>query len=342
MRSGYAARPRGPRRCWRQPASAPAASTSACTGPPTSSRAGSLPKAKVYLLYRDRDFDFGADLPPGHADLIQDLELTTLLQAMAAGEKFLFEVSVKVLLAGLNDPEAIRYRQRVLTDCLAQPEVIREMYAVAAGAVEDKRPLWYYGSKYQSPSSNLSGAVAHLEAFVARLRQLRKIADDNIWKVRSDGMRTLFATLQRELDDEYFDEISFHLKQLRFRAGVLISAELEQDNSGIGFVLRTPGRRSDPGGPHQPGNQPGRQRGGPVGRPYRQLLHYAARRGPGVLRQPPVRLRRKLSPPAGHLHPLPQGRAPARRAPQLQARRQSAASDQLRRGPVLPARCLAG
>ena len=54
-------------------------------------------------------------------------------------------------------------------------------------------------------------------------------------------MRTLFATLQRELDDGYFEEISYHLKQLRFRAGVLISAELDRDNSGINFVLRAPG-----------------------------------------------------------------------------------------------------
>ena len=75
----------------------------------------------------------------------------------------------------------------------------------------------------------------------ARLRQLRQIADDHAGKFRSDGLRTLFATLHRELDDEYFQEISDHLKQLRFRAGVLISAELDRDNSGIGFVLRAPG-----------------------------------------------------------------------------------------------------
>jgi DNA mismatch repair ATPase MutS len=196
---------------------------------------------KVYLLHQDRDFDAGASLPPGHEDLIQDLELTTLLRAMAAGDKFLLETSVKVLLASLHDPEAIGYRQRVLADCLAQPEVIREMYAVAVGALEDKRHLWLYGGTYQTPSSNLSGAVNHLEAYVARLRQLRKIADEHAGKFRSDGMRTLFATLQRELDDEYFEEISFHLKQLRFRAGVLISAELDRDNSGIGFVLRASG-----------------------------------------------------------------------------------------------------
>ena len=116
------------------------------------------------------------------------------------------------------------------------------MYAVAVGALEDKRHLWGgYGGTYQTPSSNLSGAVSHLEAYVARLRQLRQIADDHAGKFRSDGLRTLFATLQRDLDDEYFEEISYHLKQLRFRAGVLISAELDRDNSGIGFVLRAPG-----------------------------------------------------------------------------------------------------
>jgi hypothetical protein len=195
---------------------------------------------KAYLLYRDRDFDFGAALPPGHEDLIQDLELITLLQAMAAGDKFLYDASAKVVLASLDDPEAIRYRQQILADGLAQPEVIREMYAVAVGAREDRRKLWHYGGTYQTPASNLSGAVAHLEAYVARLRQLRKIADDHSGDFRSDGMRTLVATLQRELDDEYFDEISFHLKQLRFRAGVLIGAELDRDNSGIGFVLRSP------------------------------------------------------------------------------------------------------
>jgi MutS domain V len=195
---------------------------------------------KVYLLFRDRDFEWGAALPPGHEDLIQDLELTTLLQAMAAGDKFLFEVSAQVLLASLPDPEAIRYRQRVLADCLAQPEVIRQMYAVAVGALQDKRQLWYYGGTYQTPSSNLSGAVGHLEAYVARLRQLREIADAEAGAFRSDGMRALFATLQRELDDEYFEEISFHLKQLRFRAGPLISAQLDRDNSGTDLVLRAP------------------------------------------------------------------------------------------------------
>jgi len=203
---------------------------------------------KAHLLYEAQDFDFEAGLPPGHEAVIQDLELTTLLQAMASGDKFLAEVSTKVLLASLLDPQAIRYRQQVLADCLAEPEVIREMYAVAVGVLQDKRTRWWggYGGSYQSPSSNLSGAVGHLEGYVARLRQLRKIADDHAGKFRAQGMKTLFATLQRELDDEYFEEISYHLKQLRFRAGVLISAGLARDNSGINFVLRAAGDARQP------------------------------------------------------------------------------------------------
>jgi hypothetical protein len=203
---------------------------------------------KVHLLYENQDFDFEAGPPPGHEAVIADLELTTLLRAMAAGDQYLAEVSRKVLLASLHDRGAIRYRQRVLADCLAQPEVIREMYAVAVGALEDKRHMWWggYGGSFASPSTNLSGAVQHLDAYVARLRQLRKIADDHAGKFQSGGLRALFATLQRELDDEYFEQISYHLRQLRFRTGVLISAELDRDNSGINFVLRAPGNGRRP------------------------------------------------------------------------------------------------
>jgi hypothetical protein len=199
---------------------------------------------KVHLLYPARDFDFTSGPPSGHEDLIQDLELETLLAAMSSGDRFLYGVSAKVLLTCLDDTEEIRYRQQVLADCLAQPDVIRQVYAVAVGAMEDKRHMWLgsYGGSYQDASSNLSGAVSHLEAYVARLRQLRQITDEHAGKFNSDGLRALFATLQRELDDEYFEEISYQLKQLRFRAGVLISAGLDRDNSGTGFALRAPTR----------------------------------------------------------------------------------------------------
>ena len=196
---------------------------------------------KAHLLHEDQDFDLAAGLPPGHEDLIQDLELDTLLDAMALGDRFLFEISQKVMLASLSDPEAIRYRQRVLADCIAEPDVIREMYGIAVAALQDKRGMW--GFSYLQPHSVLSGAVTQLEALAVRLRQLREVADRHAGKFRSEGLTTLFRTLQHELDDDYLETLDRHLKQLRFRSGELISAQLGRDNSGINFVLRAGGPR---------------------------------------------------------------------------------------------------
>ncbi len=193
---------------------------------------------KCYLLYQDRDFDFGGELPAGSGELVQDLELATLLGAMAGGDKFLYEMSQKVLLASLTDPAAIGYRQAVLADCIAEPDVVRQVYDVAVGALADKRSVWGFYSS-QNPSSILTGAVGQLEVLIARLRQLRRIADEHGGKLSSDGLMAFFRTVQAELDDEYFETLRRHLKQLRFPGGELMSAQLDRDNSGIGYVLRS-------------------------------------------------------------------------------------------------------
>ena len=93
-------------------------------------------------MYRDRDFDLQAGLPPHEAALTQDLELDTLFAAMAAGDKFLLEVAQKAVLTSLDEPEAILYRQHVLADCLDRPAIVREMYAIAVEAFECERKVW--------------------------------------------------------------------------------------------------------------------------------------------------------------------------------------------------------
>jgi hypothetical protein len=193
---------------------------------------------KAHLLYPDRDFDVAAGLPPGSEDLIQDLELGILLRAMAGGDDFLLDTSTRVMLAGLTEPDAIRYRQQVLADCLAEPEIIRSMYAITVAALQDKRRAWGFFSS-QFPTSILSGAINQLEVLIVRLRELRQLADEHVAKFRSRGLTALLQTLQLELDDDYFETLNHHLRQLRFRNGELMSARLDRDNSGIDYVLRS-------------------------------------------------------------------------------------------------------
>jgi MutS domain V len=193
---------------------------------------------KAHLLFEDQDFDFTAGLPAGSEDLIQDLELGTVLGAMAGGDKFLRDVSTRVLLASLTDAEAIGYRQAILADCIARPDIIRQMYGIAVGALEDKRRAWGFWSS-QHPASILSGAVSQLDVLIVRLRELRQVADQQASEFSAAGLTALLRSLQRDLDDDYFTTLSGHLKQLRFRGGELMSAQLGRDNSGIDYVLRS-------------------------------------------------------------------------------------------------------
>ncbi len=193
---------------------------------------------KAHLLYVNQDFDFGAELPSNHEDLVQDLELSALLQTMAGGDPYLYDVALRVMLRGLDGREAIRYRQAVLADCMAQPDVVRSMYAVATAALDDRRSVWGLSSRF--PRSILAGAIGQLEALVARLKELRKIADDHGTRFRSAGFTALFSSLQQDLDDEYFQTVNRHLRQLRFRGGIVLSAQLGRDNSGVAHVLRAP------------------------------------------------------------------------------------------------------
>lgn len=192
---------------------------------------------KAFLMYRDRDFDVERKLPWNEQALIQDLELNTLFNAMAPGDKFLVEVAKKAVFTSLTDLDAIRYRQDVLKDCLKNPSVVRGLYATAVQAIEDlKKNYWGFSSR--SPGSILYGAVESLQALVGKLGELGNIADQHGHHFESEGFATFFAMLGKELDDEYFASIRNHLERLKFRDGVLISAGLGKGNKGSGYTLR--------------------------------------------------------------------------------------------------------
>ena len=93
-------------------------------------------------MYRDRDLEAVEGQIPNGADLTQDLELNTLLLAMAQGDEFLCDVARKAVPASLYEPEAILYRQEILLDCQQQPEIVRELYAISVESVEREKKVW--------------------------------------------------------------------------------------------------------------------------------------------------------------------------------------------------------
>lgn len=189
----------------------------------------------VFLMYPDRDFEPAQKVVPD--DVAQDLELSTLFEAMAQGDRFLLKVARQAVLSSLDSPDTIRYRQEILRDCLEHPEVVREIYRIPILSKENKQRHWM-GIFSRYPSSVLSGAREMLEMFVGLLKTLRQIADEHAEQFESRGFRRFFAMIQRELDDDYFAVVEDHLEELKFRSGVLISAELGRGNEGANYVLR--------------------------------------------------------------------------------------------------------
>jgi hypothetical protein len=229
---------------------------------------------KVFLLHRDRDFDvkpelrdpifdamvsgklFGianvkrdrqsgaAPAPPTSDDVLtQDLELHTLWNVMAAGDEFLFETAKRALLSTLSEPEAIEYRQGVLADCLAQPAVVRQIYALAIEALENERQA---GVSWRTdrPDSILRRSVQILTLQVNVLKRLRQVAEEHAPTFRSEGFTRFFAMLEAELANDYLPTVEQHLRELEFKRGVLQSAAPAKGNKARRYTVhKSPQRR---------------------------------------------------------------------------------------------------
>jgi MutS domain V len=194
---------------------------------------------KAYLLYQERDLDMCQEAVWNEAELVQDLELNTLYQAMAQGDAFVYDVTKRVVPASSIKLDEIIYRQAVLSDCIFFEAVVRQIYAIAIEGIETKRKC-YYGVFSGSPSSVLHGARDLIQQFVGVLKKLRDVADTQAAQFQSEGFDQFFSMIQRELTDEYFVTIQRCLKELRFNHGLLISAGLGQGDKGIHYVLRKP------------------------------------------------------------------------------------------------------
>ena len=214
---------------------------------------------KAFLMFRDRDFDpqqiltkrenkfngLETDellklqqlLPWNEKALIQDLGLDNLFNALARGDNFLYETAQVTVLSSITDVDIILYRQNILRDCLKHKVVVRDIYNLIVETIEKEKADRWWGLSSKFPSSILYQAVGKLRIFFEMLKKLRTIADQNLELFESEGFVNLFESLSRELSDDYLVQIDYHLRQLKFDDGILISAKLGKGNKGTNYIL---------------------------------------------------------------------------------------------------------
>ncbi|MFN3284706.1 MAG: MutS-related protein [bacterium] len=222
---------------------------------------------RPHLLYPDRDFDWrwalhaatfraglraghrtappagfdpSAGLPPNADDLVRDLGLFPLLEAMAGEDDLVFEVSRRLLLeATCADPSVVAYRQAVLADCMDSPDAVLELYDISVEALDQLKGR-YLGVLARYPDWVLRESVGTLTALSGSLRRLKSAADRHAPRFRSEGWRRFFAALHRDLEESYLAELQHHLALLRRPHGLLWSARLGPANKPTDFLLHPP------------------------------------------------------------------------------------------------------
>lgn len=199
---------------------------------------------RVLLVHPERPLRDLPQPPSNAQDLVDDLGLAPLFSAMAGGDRFVLDVSLRVVLASLTDAASVRYRQDVLRDCIAHPDLMRELYGLAVEFAEAKRKQWLWVSpSFSSASTILATAQRMLATSLDLLKRLRSIAERAAGQVESEGLRRFFAMLLAELDDEYLALLDRHVSALAFPRGVLLRAQLGAANATEGFTLCEAGGR---------------------------------------------------------------------------------------------------
>jgi MutS domain V len=192
---------------------------------------------KVRLMYADRDFAPDAALPVNEPDLAADLELGTLLDAMAGGDKFLLGIARQGLHSRLVEPAEITYRQHVLADCVAHPGVVRDLYDLAVQAVDADRHVFGFLFR-DSPDTILTRSRQVMALHLTSLHRLADLGAKHASGFASEGFAQFFAMLARELSSDYFAEMESRLAEVELRRGTLMSARLGPGVKGTGYVLR--------------------------------------------------------------------------------------------------------
>ncbi|QDP95992.1 DNA mismatch repair protein MutS [Microlunatus elymi] len=191
---------------------------------------------KVQLMFADRSFPITPYPSLLADDLVQDLQLETIFEAMSGDDRFLYNVVRSALLAPLRSVAEIRHRQQVLNDCIRRPNAIADIYTLAGQAVAAERKI-YVGFVRYHPSLVLHRAINVLSALLPFLDRLHNIAATEVDSVTSPGLSALHRGILADLDDEFFAAARQQLRLLQFPDGVIIGKHLGQANTGVDDLL---------------------------------------------------------------------------------------------------------
>jgi hypothetical protein len=191
---------------------------------------------RVNLLFPDQELRLFKRKGSCQGDVVNDLELQTVIAAMSRGDEVIEEVVRSVLLERKNSIDVILFRQGVLKDAMAEPETFRNIYAIAAEAGQAERQV-FGGLFARTPSARLFRSVRVLKIYLELLRKLRITTLKVESSLASEGMSIFINTISENLGEPYLEQMDEQLNYLSFADGALLGAKLAQHNRGLEYRL---------------------------------------------------------------------------------------------------------
>ena len=146
-------------------------------------------------MFRDADFAVHQPLPANADDLVHDLDLQTLIEAMAQGDDLVRSVSKVALLDGLVSPDDITFRQQVLDDCVRNAQIVRDIYGLALNAVRDQHKMFWFISR-NSPAGMMNQSPQVIAMYMEYLQRLRTLVDEHADKFSLRGLGDTLWSLE--------------------------------------------------------------------------------------------------------------------------------------------------
>lgn len=202
---------------------------------------------RVRLLFADHELAPATEATWPATDLLLDLQLDPVLDAMADGDELVRRVAAQVLLDPLTETGPIAHRQAVLADCEQREDVARQLYAVAGEALEALRHL-YPGFLRRSAEMVVRDAAEVIATLLPYLRTVAGIAQAALdgflpsQRRHWSALQRLFHDLVDELDAACFTDLENQLHRLDFPGGLVVGKRLGTGLAGVGDVLHPPSK----------------------------------------------------------------------------------------------------
>ncbi len=160
---------------------------------------------------------------------LTDIGIEMIIDAMADGDPDIASVANDLFIHAPTDSTVIRWRQEVLIDALAHPQLIRDLDSIARhSAVLERRSS--YATRQQAPFSQLLRSRELLSLLIGDLEALAKRVREPDNDVSSKGLKLLIATINDNFNDEYLQSLQAELQLLRFENGMVTRATLGAGN----------------------------------------------------------------------------------------------------------------